>query len=59
MPRKRPSLKMALHTELPVYRETYKLVLEIFVSTRTLISFCGGSWSHHFLLTQIFMKQSL
>jgi len=27
-------LKMALHTELPVYRDTYKLVLEIFVSTK-------------------------
>jgi hypothetical protein len=25
---------MALHTELPVYRDTYKLVLEIFVSTK-------------------------
>ena len=27
-------LKMALHTELPLYRDTYKLVLEIFVSTK-------------------------
>jgi hypothetical protein len=27
-------LKMALYTELPVYRDTYKLVLEIFVSTK-------------------------
>jgi hypothetical protein len=26
---------MALHTELPVYRATYKLVLEIFVSTKS------------------------
>lgn len=26
---------MALHTELPVYRDTYKLVLEIFVSTKS------------------------
>ena len=25
---------MALHTELPVYRDTYKLVLEIFISTK-------------------------
>jgi hypothetical protein len=25
---------MALHTELPVYRDTYKSVLEIFVSTK-------------------------
>tara|TARA_B100001059_G_scaffold209980_1_gene223334 strand:+ start:88 stop:447 length:360 start_codon:yes stop_codon:yes gene_type:complete len=25
---------MALHTELPVYRDTYKLVLEVFVSTK-------------------------
>ncbi|MCH2194689.1 hypothetical protein [Kordia sp.] len=25
---------MVLHTELPVYRDTYKLVLEIFVSTK-------------------------
>ena len=25
---------MALHTALPVYRDTYKLVLEIFVSTK-------------------------
>jgi hypothetical protein len=25
---------MALHTELPVYRDTYKLVLEIFVTTK-------------------------
>ena len=27
---------MALHTELPVYRDTYKLVLEIFVITKNL-----------------------
>ena len=27
-------LKMALHTELPVYRDTYQFVLEIFVSTK-------------------------
>jgi hypothetical protein len=26
---------MALHTELPVYRDMCKLVLEIFVSTKT------------------------
>ena len=26
---------MALHTELPVYRDTYTLVLEIFVSTES------------------------
>jgi hypothetical protein len=25
---------MALHTALPVYRDTYKLVLEIFLSTK-------------------------
>ncbi|MGK0379977.1 hypothetical protein [Patiriisocius sp. Uisw_017] len=25
---------MALHTELPVYRDTYKLVLEIFVTIK-------------------------
>ena len=25
---------MALHTELPIYRDTYKLVLEVFVSTK-------------------------
>jgi hypothetical protein len=25
---------MALHTELPVYRDTYKLVLEVFISTK-------------------------
>ncbi|PKG42765.1 hypothetical protein CXF67_08535 [Psychroflexus sp. MES1-P1E] len=25
---------MTLHTELPVYRDTYKLVLEIFLSTK-------------------------
>jgi hypothetical protein len=25
---------MALNTELPVYRDTYKLVLEIFVTTK-------------------------
>ena len=36
MPLKRSVLffKMALQTELPVYRDTYKLVLEIFVSKR-------------------------
>ena len=26
--------KIALHSELPVYRDTYKLVLENFVSTK-------------------------
>ena len=26
---------MALHTELPVYRDTYTLVLEIFVNTKS------------------------
>jgi hypothetical protein len=26
---------MALHTELPVYRDTYRLVLEIFVTTKS------------------------
>jgi len=25
---------MVLHTELPIYRDTYKLVLEVFVSTK-------------------------
>ena len=28
---------MALHTALPVYRDTYKLVLEIFVSTKNFL----------------------